>query len=351
MALVASVCPCCALARAPRASCACHAPRALLRTPRAPHAAALAAHLPQQPAPTAPHPHPHPPPTPTLSVVGSQSPSIEALALVLGAASVTVLEYQPLSYEHPRVRTLRPAEVAAAPGAHAGAYGVVIAAAALDHDGLGRYGDPLAPDGDLLSMDDLRRFYAAPGGLALVSLPCGADSLSWNLGRVYGALRLPLMLEGWEEGREPGGAPGGTRALASRVGWSAGLLAARAPASQRTEVVFTLWAPRQGARAQAPGELWQEGGPGGGGQRGGRAASEAQNGGGGGAQAPTHPRGAAAAAAAVGGAGRGTGSPPPQPPADAAQGLHSPPSTPVATPPRSGRLAPAPRAVEERDEL
>ena len=32
----------------------------------------------------------------------------------------------------------------------------------FDHDGLGRYGDPLCPDGDLLAMDNVRAAQVLP---------------------------------------------------------------------------------------------------------------------------------------------------------------------------------------------
>ena len=37
-----------------------------------------------------------------------------------------------------------------------------------------------------------------PGSFAFVSVPLGRDGISWNAHRVYGHLRLPMLLEGWE---------------------------------------------------------------------------------------------------------------------------------------------------------
>jgi len=128
----------------------------------------------------------------------------------------------------------------------------------FDHDGLGRYGDPLSPDADLLDMDEVRCFYLAglqataaeaqpaprmDGGASppldaaavaadgsvrqtpesgdsaefasirvpatpapvfsdasprlVLSLPVGPDVVVWNMHRRYGPVRLPLMLEGY----------------------------------------------------------------------------------------------------------------------------------------------------------
>ena len=77
-------------------------------------------------------------------------------------------------------------------------FDIIISLSAYDHTGLGRYGDPLSPDGDLLAIDDVRTRLLKPGGLLFLSLPVGPDLLVWNAMRRYGPLRLPLMLEGWE---------------------------------------------------------------------------------------------------------------------------------------------------------
>ena len=182
-----------------------------------------------------------------VAVFGSVDPRVEALALMLGARHVTTYEWNTLALAHPRVTTrrlrstsgddgnavdeplslaaLRGAEVVAAAwdagaseeagrlggadaerarrvdaaNAHGGPpFDAVFSVSSFDHDGLGRYGDPLCADGDLRSMDALR----APGvlrggGAVFLTVPVGADVLVWNLHRRYGAVRLPLLLAGW----------------------------------------------------------------------------------------------------------------------------------------------------------
>lgn len=155
-----------------------------------------------------------------VAVFGSTSPDVEALALAGGAARVLTVEYNELAYEHAQIFTATPAGVAAAwaagntstvppPRSLALAFSV----SSFDHDGLGRYGDPLAPDGDFAAMDGLAEFLA-PGGLALVSVPVGPDRIFMNLMRRYGRVRLPLLLEGWD--------------VLERVGWDEGMLDADA---------------------------------------------------------------------------------------------------------------------------
>jgi len=133
---------------------------------------------------------------PRVLVVGSTSPRREALALHLGAGSTTTLEYNALTFEHPLMRTVRVADFDAAK--YRGSFDVVLADSSLDHDGLGRYGDPIAPDGDLLAMDALKKLVRRPNGTLVVSVPVGPDLLAFNLMRIYGDVRLPLLLDGFE---------------------------------------------------------------------------------------------------------------------------------------------------------
>ena len=67
----------------------------------------------------------------------------------------------------------------------------------LDHDGLGRYGDPIAPDGDLLTMRLLLRALA-PGAKVILSVPVGPDRIIWNLMRIYGKDRLARLIDGYD---------------------------------------------------------------------------------------------------------------------------------------------------------
>lgn len=54
----------------------------------------------------------------------------------------------------------------------------------VEHIGLGRYGDPLNPDGDLLAMSELQRCLAVGGHLLFV-VPLGAPRMCFNAHRVY----------------------------------------------------------------------------------------------------------------------------------------------------------------------
>ena len=54
----------------------------------------------------------------------------------------------------------------------------------VEHVGLGRYGDPLDPDGDLKAVGELRRVLA-PGGSLLFVVPVGRPRILFNAHRIY----------------------------------------------------------------------------------------------------------------------------------------------------------------------
>ena len=54
----------------------------------------------------------------------------------------------------------------------------------VEHVGLGRYGDPLDPDGDLKAAAELQRVLA-PGGSLLIVVPVGRERVCFNAHRVY----------------------------------------------------------------------------------------------------------------------------------------------------------------------
>jgi hypothetical protein len=54
----------------------------------------------------------------------------------------------------------------------------------LEHIGLGRYGDPLDPDGDIKAINELARICAVGGNLLLV-VPVGRKKIMFNAHRIY----------------------------------------------------------------------------------------------------------------------------------------------------------------------
>jgi hypothetical protein len=81
-------------------------------------------------------------------------------------------------------------------GTHRPTFDMVVSISNFEHDGLGRYGDPIDPDGDLRAMNEMRSL-VSPGGVLILGVPVARDAVVWNAHRLYGRVRLPLLLRGW----------------------------------------------------------------------------------------------------------------------------------------------------------
>ena len=71
----------------------------------------------------------------------------------------------------------------------------------IEHTGLGRYGDPLSPDGDIDAVQQVHCLLK-PGGLFFLGLTTSSDDSSYiefNAHRFYGSKRLNLLFEGWNK--------------------------------------------------------------------------------------------------------------------------------------------------------
>tara|TARA_Y100000034_G_scaffold108187_1_gene138360 strand:- start:153 stop:887 length:735 start_codon:yes stop_codon:yes gene_type:complete len=122
-------------------------------------------------------------------IIGSVQPWYEAILYSYGVKDITITEYSPrpnfikeLNYLHPR--DLK------------GKFDIIISISSHEHCGLGRYGDPLDPEGDIKALDELREFVSDRGRL-FIAVPVGQDSLVWNAHRIYGRKRLPILFGNW----------------------------------------------------------------------------------------------------------------------------------------------------------
>jgi hypothetical protein len=126
-------------------------------------------------------------------VVGSQSPWAEALGLRHGAARMITYEYMKITNSHPRLTTYTPAEAAAL--YLSGKWepvDFIFTYSSLEHDGLGRYGDPLNAFGDLESIAKMHCMLK-PNGLLFFGVPFGFDEIQFNAHRIYGYRRLSVV--------------------------------------------------------------------------------------------------------------------------------------------------------------
>eukprot|EP01061_Rhynchopus_euleeides_P039132 TRINITY_DN67143_c0_g1_i1.p1 TRINITY_DN67143_c0_g1~~TRINITY_DN67143_c0_g1_i1.p1 ORF type:complete len:312 (+),score=114.92 TRINITY_DN67143_c0_g1_i1:67-936(+) len=177
-------------------------------------------------------------------VYGSIEPWYEALALAHGAVSVTTVEYNKLSYDWPGMSTVTVAECTAEPEKCSN-FDFGISMSSFDHDGLGRYGDPLDPDGDIKAMQTTLK-QLRPGGLLYLTLPIGPDVVVWNLHRRYGNIRLPRMLEGWE--------------VVAKIPWNEERLTEERSFTNTYEPVFVLRKPVGDGKGDSQEEREKDGG-------------------------------------------------------------------------------------------
>jgi uncharacterized protein DUF268 len=126
-----------------------------------------------------------------VAVIGSIRPLYESVCLFYGGRPTTI-EYNKRICEDGRLRILTVAEYNENPVQFDAAFSI----SSFEHDGLGRYGDPLNPAGDFEAMRKAKTI-VREGGLLFLAVPVGRDTLVWDAHRVYGRIRLPLLLEGW----------------------------------------------------------------------------------------------------------------------------------------------------------
>ena len=74
----------------------------------------------------------------------------------------------------------------------------VVTYSSIEHSGLGRYGDPLDPDGDIKTMDSIYDNLKKNGKL-IWGAPVGKDGMAWNIHRIYGEIRLPFLFKNFKE--------------------------------------------------------------------------------------------------------------------------------------------------------
>ena len=131
-------------------------------------------------------------------VIGTEKPWVEAHLLNQGAELVVTLEYGRIVSEHPQLVPVVASELAALFLAKGGVeVDFIVTISSLEHSGLGRYGDPLNPAGDLEAMAQAFCLLK-PGGLMLLGVPSAGgdhtrDQLFWNAHRVYGRKRMQHM--------------------------------------------------------------------------------------------------------------------------------------------------------------
>lgn len=127
-----------------------------------------------------------------IAIIGSLEPWYESVVLAYNAHPVTI-EYNTIACDDPRLEIYTVEEFKN----NTEKFDVILSISSIEHDGLGRYGDPINPYGDLEAMDTMKSMLN-PGGLLFLAVPVCSDSITFNAHRTYGHIRLPMLLKGWK---------------------------------------------------------------------------------------------------------------------------------------------------------
>jgi len=137
-----------------------------------------------------------------VAVIGTEVPWAEAILLNLGADRVMTVEYRELTIEHPRVDVITPFKFAEKfLNDTADTFDSAFSYSSIEHAGLGRYGDPLMPYGDMEAMAQIW-CTTKPGGYLFLALPMTGYReeciLQWNAYRRYGYIRMQHLTANWK---------------------------------------------------------------------------------------------------------------------------------------------------------
>lgn len=129
-----------------------------------------------------------------IAVIGSLTPWVESILLNNGASSVTTIEYNVPKCESSLIKCISYDEFKNSTVK----YDAIFSYSSIEHSGLGRYGDPIDPWGDIKTMNEIF-YHLKSNGLLYLGIPIGLDSVCWNAHRIYGPMRLKILFNKFEE--------------------------------------------------------------------------------------------------------------------------------------------------------
>jgi hypothetical protein len=127
-----------------------------------------------------------------VAIIGSEIPVYESFVLAYGGIPYTI-EYHKIETDDERLNLITVEEYNQNPII----FDAVLSISSIEHNGLGRYGDPIDPLGDISAMRSIKKMLV-PGGLCYLAVPVGRDVLMWNAQRIYGKIRLKMLLKNWK---------------------------------------------------------------------------------------------------------------------------------------------------------
>lgn len=126
-----------------------------------------------------------------VAIMGSVEPWYECVCLEFGGIPTT-FEYNIIQPEDNRLKMIHINDVFKEKP-----FDFAFSISTFEHDGLGRYGDLINPEGDFRAMEEMKNILKKDG-LLFLAVPTGKDKIVWNAHRTYGEIRLPYLIDGWE---------------------------------------------------------------------------------------------------------------------------------------------------------
>ena len=125
-----------------------------------------------------------------VAILGSTIPWYESVILSKGGKPVTI-EYNNIETDDKRLKLYTNEEFSKVNKK----FDFALSISSFEHDGLGRYGDPIDPEGDFKAMKNVKDNILKKGGKLFLSIPIGSDKIVWNLHRIYGEKRFPILIQ------------------------------------------------------------------------------------------------------------------------------------------------------------
>eukprot|EP00596_Hydrurales_sp_CCMP1899_P001074 CAMPEP_0119036016 /NCGR_PEP_ID=MMETSP1177-20130426/3380_1 /TAXON_ID=2985 /ORGANISM="Ochromonas sp, Strain CCMP1899" /LENGTH=291 /DNA_ID=CAMNT_0006995117 /DNA_START=206 /DNA_END=1084 /DNA_ORIENTATION=- len=125
-------------------------------------------------------------------VAGSISPWNEAILIAYNASTVTTSEYSAITSSDKRIHVVN-ASTHFDDAKYHNYYDAVCSFSSIEHDGLGRYGDPINPNGDFAAMHEFN-YVLKEGGLLYLGIPVSkTGSIVGNFQRTYSIERVTAL--------------------------------------------------------------------------------------------------------------------------------------------------------------
>lgn len=176
--------------------------------------------------------------------IGCETGAFPAMQIAAGVESCTIFEVRQTAANHERVE-VRVQNLTDAKDVQP-EFDLITCLSTIEHIGLGRYGDPIDPWGDVKMAANLRQLLR-PGGILLMSFPTGPGRVVFNKNRIYTSYRRATLFGDLVQLQKVPDV-----SLVQRLRNRVGALVTRASyASQPIYVLVKPASPRAGSRSLA----------------------------------------------------------------------------------------------------